>query len=200
MSEKTKGRDDFIEKKFSEFNNKETPTKERRAKLKDFIGKYYDAQKQFRNLKKELDSSSDRLMEILDERRDLEKVNEQLERELQDIKLSDAFKTFEEDKKDQEELDEILDSIPDDEDEEDEKVEKAEKVEKLVITEDDDDEDEEDEYVEIDGVAYIIFDKEVVDVKTGRIVGMLSDDKKSFERQTPKGKKLHERNIKNLKK
>ena len=76
--------------------------------------------------------------------------------------------------------------------------EKKEKEKKEKEEEDSDsDSDEEDEFVSVQGIRYLLFEEEVVDLKTGKMVGKMEDGKVVFSKP---GTKLHKKRVDELNK
>jgi len=76
--------------------------------------------------------------------------------------------------------------------------EKKEKEKKEKEEEDSDsDSDDEDEFVSVQGIRYLVVDEDVVDIKSGKIVGQMEDGKVVFSKP---GTKLHKKRVDGLKK
>ena len=76
--------------------------------------------------------------------------------------------------------------------------EKKEKEKKEKEEEDSDsDSDDEDEFVSVQGIRYLVVDEDVVDLKSGKIVGQMEDGKVVFSKP---GTKLHKKRVDELKK
>ena len=77
-------------------------------------------------------------------------------------------------------------------------LEPPEEKEPTVLDDLSDDSDEEDEYVEVQGITYLlIVDEDVVDIKTGLVVGQMKGGKVVFN---TRGTKKHKQNVKSLEK
>ena len=82
--------------------------------------------------------------------------------------------------------------------EEKEKKEKREEEKKKEKEEEDSDsDDEEDEFVSVQGIKYLVVEEEVVDLKSGKIVGKMEDGKVVFSKP---GTKLHKKRVDELNK
>ena len=82
--------------------------------------------------------------------------------------------------------------------EEKEKKEKREEEKKKEKEEEDSDsDDEEDEFVSVQGIKYLVVEEEVVDLKSGKIVGQMEDGKVVFSKP---GTKLHKKRVDELNK
>ena len=68
----------------------------------------------------------------------------------------------------------------------------VEEVHVEVGSDDDSDEEDEDEYHEHEGVSYQLFDCELTDIKTGKVIGKIEGGEVTL---TKKGAKLHAKNV-----
>ena len=77
------------------------------------------------------------------------------------------------------------------------KLQKQKKGKEEEEDSDSDSDDEEDEFVSVQGIKYLVVEEEVVDLKTGKIVGKMEDGKVVFSKS---GTNLHKKRVDELKK
>ena len=72
--------------------------------------------------------------------------------------------------------------------------EKKEKINEMLASDSD---DEEDEFETVNGIIYLVVEEDVIDLKSGKIVGKMEDGKVVFSKP---GTKLHKKRVDELKK